>query len=144
MATALGITRKTYISNEKAGIFPTAKRDPVSRFRIFTLGDIEELRRIYQKRIKEGKIQAKLWTLKEKPDVRREDGKLTTRDICVALGICDRTYRALERRGIFTKAPRDSSGKRVFDEDSLAKLKDTSAAYLREFTPQRCRHRKLP
>ena len=139
VAEALGITDKTYIRNEKKGIFPEANRDPVSGYRVFTKADIRDLRRIYQKRIKEGKIQAKLWTLKQEPDVRQRNGKLTTRDVCVALGICDRTYVALERRGILPEAQRDDAGKRVFHKGSLAKLKKLYAEYQRSVEAQRCR-----
>jgi len=142
VAHALGITEKTYVANEKKGIFPKAKRDPVSRYRVFTQDDIEELQHIYQERIRERKIQSKHWKLKGEADVRQKDGKLTARDACVALGICERTYVSLERRGILPEAPRDETGKRVFDSRRLAGQKKRYGRYVRGLRPGRTRDRQ--
>lgn len=41
-----GITRKTYYNWEKAGKVPKAKRDPMSRYRYWTVDDIKKLKKI--------------------------------------------------------------------------------------------------
>ncbi len=47
---ALKISRKTYYNWEKAGKIPPAKRDPMSKFRYWMKKDIEQLKKITQRK----------------------------------------------------------------------------------------------
>lgn len=49
VAQELGISKQTLLRYEKKGIFPKARRHPVNKWRIYTLKDVEYLRRILYK-----------------------------------------------------------------------------------------------
>ncbi|MBU1112887.1 MAG: helix-turn-helix domain-containing protein [Candidatus Omnitrophica bacterium] len=46
IAKELGISKQTVIRYESRGIFPRAKRNPINRWRQYTLNDVKSLRRI--------------------------------------------------------------------------------------------------
>jgi len=45
-AKALGVNRRTILNWEKAGKIPKAKRDPMSRYRIYSEDDLRKLKKI--------------------------------------------------------------------------------------------------
>lgn len=46
IAKELGISKQTMIRYESRGIFPKAKRNPINRWRQYTIRDIKSLKRI--------------------------------------------------------------------------------------------------
>ena len=46
VASILGVPRRTLQSWEKAGKIPKPQRDPMSNYRLYTLEDIEKLKKI--------------------------------------------------------------------------------------------------
>ena len=46
IARILGVTNRTIFNWEKAGKIPKAKRDPMSRYRIYSEEDVEKLKEI--------------------------------------------------------------------------------------------------
>ena len=46
LAKILGVTTRTILNWEKAKKIPKAKRDPMSRYRIYTEQDIQKLKKI--------------------------------------------------------------------------------------------------
>lgn len=46
VARILGVTKRSIYNWEKAGKIPKAKRDPMSRYRIYTEDDLKKLRKI--------------------------------------------------------------------------------------------------
>jgi len=48
IAKELGISKQTVIRYESRGIFPQAKRNPINRWRQYTVNDVKSLRRILE------------------------------------------------------------------------------------------------
>jgi DNA-binding transcriptional MerR regulator len=46
IAKELGISKQTIIRYESRGIFPKAKRNPINRWRQYTVADIKRLKKI--------------------------------------------------------------------------------------------------
>jgi len=46
VAKELGISKQTVVRYEKKGVFPKAQRNPINRWREYTLKDIARLKRI--------------------------------------------------------------------------------------------------
>ena len=66
VADILEITKKTLKNWLKAGLIPEPRRNPVNRYRRWTLQDVESIRRILHERGRAG--------VREGADVREGDG----------------------------------------------------------------------